>query len=273
MYSRRPYIQWARGKISLYDKSQITGNVIRVTESRGKFFDRKNYLELRISKQASIGCAPFETHFNRTANTRWKNRISFDDHLDKGKSILSSRRTSNWELHDGAEAGYLDEEKDRPSGPEDNLPLAQKIPSATTPEGHKQSRESDTKKKLVAGDNLYRRATNRKNGEPYFNLVKKDIIDSSNHTITLDNGHLSRKSDLATKGKLLPSPNKIVVNQPSIGHKSHFHSSLAGKRKLSPPKKTLVMVTPQPRQGTSGAGGSTQRSDSPTDVETTQDLR
>ena len=148
------------------------------------------------------------------------------------------------------------------------MPLAQTITSATIPEGHKQSRGSATKKKLVAGGKLYRRATNRKNEEPYFNLVKKDIIDSSDHTIPLDNDHNLRKSDLAIKGKLLPGPNKIVVNQPSIGHKSNFHSSLAGKRKLSPPKKT----SPQPRQGTSGAGGSTQRSDSQTDVEATKDL-
>ena len=76
---------------------------------------------LRISKQASIGCTMFEKHFNRTANTRWKNLISYDDHLDKGKSILSSRRASNWEQHDGAENGYLDEEKDSPLDPEVNV--------------------------------------------------------------------------------------------------------------------------------------------------------
>ena len=109
---------------------------------------------MRISKQALIGCTPFEKHFNRTANTRRKNLISFNDHLDKGKSILSSRRASNWELHDGAEDGYLDEEKDNPSDPEDNVPLAQTIRSPTTPESHKQSRGSDTRKKLVAGGKL-----------------------------------------------------------------------------------------------------------------------
>ena len=54
------------------------------------------------------------------------------------------------------------------------------------------------------GGNLYRKVSNRKNRDPYFNLVKKVIIDSSEHTVTLDNGHVSRKSDLAIKGKNTP---------------------------------------------------------------------
>ena len=82
------------------------------------------------------GCTPFEKIFNRTANTRWKNLIFFDDHLDEGKSILSNQRASNWELHDVAEDGYLEEEKDSPSDPEDNLPLAQAIPRTITPMCH-----------------------------------------------------------------------------------------------------------------------------------------
>ena len=161
---------------------------------------------LRITKQASIGCTAFAKHINRAPSTRWQNLISFDNRLDKGKLILSNRRAWNWELHDGAEDGYLDKEKDSPSDPEDNWPLA--IPNTNTPEGHNQNRGPRASKKLVAGGKLYRRATNRKNGKPYFNLVKKDIIDSSDHTITLDNGHIWQKSDLAIKRKLLPGPKK-----------------------------------------------------------------
>ena len=145
---------------------------------------------LRTWKQASTGCTPFEKHFNRTANTRWKNLVSFDDRLDKEKSILSNRRSSNLELHDRPENGYLDENTDSTSDPDDSLPLAQTFPSTPTTEGHKQSPSLNTSKKVVAWGKLYRRATNRKNGETYFNLVKKDIKDSSDHTITLDNGHI-----------------------------------------------------------------------------------
>ena len=100
------------------------------------------------------------------------------------------------------------------------------------------------------GGNLYRKVSNRKNRDPYFNLVKKDIIDSSEHTITLDNGHVLRKSDLAIKGKILPGPRKIIVNQTPTGHKLDTHSSLAGKRKLSPPKKAVSTLAGHSGQGT-----------------------
>ena len=189
----------------------------------------KNIWNLRISKETASGCTPFEKLFNRTANTRWKNLRSDNDHLDKGKPIISKQRASNWELHDGAEDGYLDEEKDSPSDPEDNLPLARTITSNLTPEGHRQPSGSPSKRKSVLGGNLYRRATIRKNGDPYFTLVKEEIIDSSEYTITLDSGIILRKSDLAIKGKILPGPNKIVVTQPPTGHRLHSHSSLAGK--------------------------------------------
>ena len=146
-------------------------------------------------------------------------------HSEKGKLTISKQRASIWELHDEAEDGFLDEEKDSPSDPEDNLPLARTITSNLIPEGHRQAPGSPSKRKSVMGGNLYRRATNRKNRDPYFNLVKMDIIDSSEHTITLDSGHILRKSDLAIKGKILPGPNKIVVTQTPTGHRLHSHSS------------------------------------------------
>ena len=89
------------------------------------------------------------------------------------------------------------------------------------------------------GGNLYRGVSNRKNRDPYFNLVKKDIIDSSENTITLDNGHVLIKSDLAIKGKILPGPKKIIVNQTPTGHKPHTHSSLAGKKRNSHHQRKL----------------------------------
>ena len=163
---------------------------------------------LRISKQSAIGCTPFEKHFDRVANTRWKNLMSDIDHLDKGKDTMSKERATNWELHDGAEDGYLDEEKDSTSDPEDNLPLSRTFTLNTNPDNNKQASEPLAKRKAVMGGNLYRKVPNRKNRDPYFILVKKDIIDSSEHTITLDNGQVLRKSDLAIKGKKLPGAKK-----------------------------------------------------------------
>ena len=180
---------------------------------------------LRISKQSAIGCTPFEKHFYRVANTRWKNPMSDIDHLEKGKAIMSKDRATNWELHDGAEDGYLDEEKDSTSDPEDNLPLSRTVTLNTTPDDINQSSKPLAKSKSVMGGNLYRKVSNRKNRDPCFNMVRKDIIDSSEHAITLDNGHVLRKSDLAIKGKIFPGPKKIIVNQTPTGHKLHTHSS------------------------------------------------
>ena len=222
---------------------------------------------LRITKQSTIGCTPFEKHFNRTANTRWKNRISFNNRLDKGKWRARNWRARNWELHDGAEDGYLNANMDTQSDPEKNLPLALTIPSTPVPEVHIPGKGA-----LVSGGKYYRTATTIKNRALYFNLVKEDIIDSSEHTITLDKGHILRKSDLAFKGKLLPGPRKIAVYQSPIGHNITLHSSLAGKRKLSPPKKTKVTDHSQPRQGTSRADGPTQVSGSSKDAANTHDL-
>ena len=108
--------------------------------------------------------------------------------------------------------------------------------------------------------------------DPYCNLVKKDIIDSSEHTVTLDNGHILRKSDLAIKGKILPGPNKIIATQTPTGHKLHPHLSLAGKRKLSPPKKSVIAPSGQSGQGTSGADRNMSLTGAPTKVKATQDF-
>ena len=226
---------------------------------------------LRISKQSAIGCTPFEKHFNRVANTRWKNLMSDIGHLDKGKAIMSKDRATNWKLHDGAEDGYLDEEKDSTSDSEDNLPLSRTVTLNTTPDDINQTSKPLAKRKSVMGGNLYRKVSNKKNREPYFNLVKKDIIDSSEHTITLDNGHVLRKSDLAIKGKILPGPKKIIVNQKPTGHKLHTHSSLAGKRKLSPPKKAVSTPAGHSGQGTSRMFNTRAGTGTPTVSAATQD--
>ena len=68
------------------------------------------------------------------------------DHLDKGKAIMSKDRATNWELHDGAEDGYLDEEKDSTSDPEDNLPLSRAATLNTKPDDIKQASDPLAKK-------------------------------------------------------------------------------------------------------------------------------
>ena len=184
---------------------------------------------------------------------------------------MSKDWATNWELHDGAVDGYLDEEKDRTSKPEDNLPLSRTVTLNTNSDDNKQASEPLAKRKAVMGGNLYRKVSNRKKRDPYFNLVNKDIIESSEHTITLDNGQVLCKSDLAIKGKILPGPKKIIVNQTPTGHKLHTHSSLAGKRKLSLPKKAVSTPSGRSGQGTSRAIKTRAGSSAPTVSAATHD--
>ena len=160
--------------------------------------------------------------------------------------------------------GYLDH-------PEENLPLARTFSLRTTPDDTTRTLDPLGKRKAVTGGNLYRKASNRKNGDPYFNLVKKDIIDSSEHTVTLDSGHVLRKSDLAIKGKILPGPKKIIVNRTPTGDNTHIHSSLAGKRKLSPPKKAGSISAGHSRQGTPRTEIISSGTSAPTASSATQD--
>ena len=180
----------------------------------------------------------FENHFNCTDNTRLKTMISVDNHLGQGKSILSDRRAMNWELHDGAEDVYEDADMDLSSDSEANIPLARissenrKIPIPTA------QRRQSSQMKLTTRGILFRKFKNRKYGDPYFNPVNEPIVDSSDHTVTLENGHSLRTSHLAIKVKLFPGPPKILVNPPPRGTYSVTNTSLPGKRKIPPPKKT-----------------------------------
>ena len=47
---------------------------------------------------------------------------------------MSKERATNWELHDGAEDGYMDKEKVSTSDPEENMPLARTFNLHTTPD-------------------------------------------------------------------------------------------------------------------------------------------
>ena len=95
------------------------------------------------------------------------------------------------------------------------------------------------------GGNLYKKVSNWKNRDPCFNLVKRDIIDTSEHTITLDNVHVLRKSGLAIKGKILRGPKKIIVNQTPTGHKLLKYRILVVAAHLSrnlPPRENVYSV-------------------------------
>ena len=63
------------------------------------------------------------------------------------------------------------------------------------------TRKWPTLAKMAAEGNLFSKNTNLKNGELFFNPFKEAILDSSDHTVTLENGHI-------LAGKKKPSPPK-----------------------------------------------------------------
>ena len=175
--------------------------------------------------------------------------ISFDNRLDKGKYIPLYHRARSWELTDDAKDGYLNADIKMQTFSEGNLPLALTHSRTHVTETLNPGKGSRPKIKLASGGKYYRRPADRKNREPCSNLMKDDIIDSFDHPITLDNGHIQRKLDLTFQGKLLPGPNKIVMNHTPFGHKLTLSSSLAGIGKLSPPKKIIGRDQTHLRQG------------------------
>ena len=150
---------------------------------------------------------------------------------------MSDRWAKNWELHDGAEEGYEDAVMD--SSSELDIPLAkisQGNQTTAIPISH---RKRPTLSKLTNRGNIFlKKKTNQKNGDQYFNPVKEAIVDSSDHTVTLEYEHILRKSDLAIKEKIRPGTSKILVNTRPEGTDSSCFPSLAGKSKSSPPKKS-----------------------------------
>ena len=74
--------------------------------------------------------------------------ISFDNSLDKGKTILSDQRAKKMELYAGAEDGYLDTDMETQTDSLDNLPLALSHP---TTELHRPGKLSRPTTKLASG--------------------------------------------------------------------------------------------------------------------------
>ena len=69
------------------------------------------------------------------------------------------------------------------------------------------NRKRPTLAKLAIGGNLFRKNSNRKNGESYFNPFKEAIVDSLDHLVTLEKGHI-----LAGKMKSSPPKNSTRAN-------------------------------------------------------------
>ena len=172
---------------------------------------------IRSTKQSSIGCSPFSKHFNRSPNTFWKSLVSHAISLDKGKSILTKDRAQDWGADDAFEDGYLEdrtiEERGYESDPADKVDRNLQRAPLSNP--------------FSQGGNWFRKTSNRGEGEPYFKPLGSKPLSDTRHTVTLDNGHVIRKSDLAFN-KTQPAAPMTFSARPKALINSN---DLAGKRK------------------------------------------
>ena len=178
---------------------------------------------IRSTKQSSIGCPPFSKHFIRSPNTFWKSLVSHAISLDKKKSILTKDRAQDWGADDAFEDGYLEdraiEERGYESDPADKV--------------NRNLQRAPLSNPFSQGGNWFRKTVNRREGEPYFKPLGSKPLSDTKHTVTLDNGHVIRKCDLAFN-KIQPAapmtfsarPNSLINN-----------NDLAGKRKRKTPSK------------------------------------
>ena len=192
---------------------------------------------IRSTKQSSIGCSPFSKHFNRSPNTFWKSLVSHAISLDKGKSILTKDRAQNWGADDAFEDGYLEdraiEERGYESDPADKVDRNLQRAPLSNP--------------FSQGGNWFRKTVNRREGEPYFKPLGSKPLSDTKHTVTLDKGHVIRKSDLAFN-KIQPAapktfsarPNSLINNNDSAGKRKRNSPSMRRNSNIGGPSTSYL---------------------------------
>ena len=214
--------------------------------------------------QQSLNCSPFEAHFGRSQNTIWHNLVKTPSSnnldwnktllcIDKGRKLMSRERRQDWDTPDDIEDGDLD---DNSSSSDD---ISNAVRYVRTSAGSPVKVLSRAEKRDALGvknsalnnppgkTTKYRKVQDRSKSEPFYRELKEEIVRESDHTVTLKNGKLKRKSDLAIKRQLAPKkasprkrdqlvkfyatkgPRKITKPQRNVG----FRSSKATQKKRS----------------------------------------
>ena len=181
---------------------------------------------LRTVTQQSLNCSPFEAHFGRSPNTIWHNLVKSPSSnnldwnkillcIDKGKNLMSRERRHDWDAPDDIEDGDVYENS---SSSEDISNAVRYVPTSA---GSPVKVLSRAEKRDALGINdsilnnppvkttIYRKVQDRTKSEPFYRVLKYEIVRESDHTVTLKNGKIIRKSDLAMKRQLTqkkPSP-------------------------------------------------------------------
>ena len=183
---------------------------------------------LRTVTEQSLNCSPFEAHFGRSPNTIWHNLVKSPSSnnldwnktllcIDKGKKLMSRERRHDWDAPDDIEDGDVDENS---SSLEDISNAVRYVPTSAGSPVKVLSR-AEKRDALGIKDSIlnnppgktfiYRKVQDRTKSEPFYRVLKDEIVRESDHTVTLKNGKIIRKSDLAIKRQLAqkkPSPRK-----------------------------------------------------------------
>ena len=171
--------------------------------------------------------------------------VSHSISLDKGKSILLKDRAQDWGADDAFEDGYLEnramEERGYESDPADKVDRNLQRAPLSNPYNQ--------------GGNWFRRTVNRREGEPYFKHLGGKLLSDTKHTVTLDNGHVIRKSELAFK-KIKPAAPRTFSARPNL---LINNDDLAGKRKRNFPSKRRDSNVGGPSTSYTPTGGNTKK--------------
>ena len=128
---------------------------------------------------------------------------------------MSKDRAQDWGENDAFEDGYLENTAADKRGYESD-PLDKLV---------RNLQRAPLSNPFSQRGNWFRKAVNRREGEPYFKPLGEKPLSDTKHMVTLDNGHMLRKSDLAFNKTQPSAPNKFSAVPNSINN-SH---DLAGK--------------------------------------------
>ena len=181
MYGRGSQFQWSRRTLIYTIKAKLLAMSFNEPKPTLNAAIDKIIWNLRSTKKSSNGCSPFSKQFNRSPNTFWKSLVS--------QSVRSRVTAQNWGEDDTIEDDYLDNTVADKMGYESDPTDKPDLSLYRTPLSNPFSQ----------GSNWFRKTINRREGDPYFKpFVGKPLSDTT-HTVTLDNEHVLRKSDLAFK--------------------------------------------------------------------------
>ena len=206
---------------------------------------------LRTVTQQSLNCSPFEAHFGRSPKTIWHNLVKSPSSnnldwnktllcIDKGKKLMSRERRHDWDAPDHIEDGDVDENS---SSSEDISNAVRYVPtSAGSPvKGLSRAEKRDALgiKDSVLNNppgktTIYRKVQDRSKSEPFYRVLKDEIVRESDHKVTLKNGKVIRKSDLAIKKQ----PTQKKPNPRKRDQLVKFYAT-KGLRKTAKPQRNV----------------------------------